>query len=148
MGKPCSWKAVLLRLQQPRQAAPFYERVTETNPSCLRAWIGLAETLLSADRATNAVQAIPKDTDHNNPTNPQLLLREAQYRYKVGEREESRQMLEQWLQQNRGPALPRVAISWAKCDNQRSDAGRPESCACHGIRRTHARVATGGLHDG
>ena len=34
------------------------------------------------------------------------MLREAQYRYKAGEREESRQMLEQWLQQNRGPALP------------------------------------------
>ena len=57
-GEALLMKADLLRLQQPRQAAPFYERVTESNPSCLRAWIGLAETLLSADQATNAVQAI------------------------------------------------------------------------------------------
>ena len=40
-----------------------------------------------------------------DPTDPQLLLQEAQCRYKAGEREESRQMLEQWLQQNRGSAL-------------------------------------------
>ena len=103
-GEALLSKADLLRPQQPQEAATLYERVAESNPCCLRAWIGLSGALLSAGQSTSAVQAI-RCARVMDPTNPQLLLQEAQCRYKAGEREESRQMLEQWLQQNDGPVL-------------------------------------------
>ena len=103
-GEALLSKANLLRPQQPQQAAALYEQVAKTNPCCLRAWIGLSGALLSAGQPTSAVRAI-RFARAVDPTNPQLCLQEAQYRYKAGEREESRRMLEQWLQQNHGPAL-------------------------------------------
>ena len=67
--------------------------------------IGLAEAFLSADRPHQRGTGDSSARGLVDPTNPQLLLQEAQYRYRAGEQEESRRMLEPWLRQNRGPAL-------------------------------------------
>ena len=104
-GEALLAKADLLQImQKPAEAGVLYKQVIEANPSCFSAWVNLARAQMKALQVEQALESI-KCARAIDPTNPQLWLQEAQYRYQAGEREESRQMLERWLQQNRGPAL-------------------------------------------
>lgn len=95
----------LMMLKRPVEAMKYYQQVYDKNPSSLRALWGISEAHVAMKRPRRALESIRK-ARKIDPTNPSLILREAQYLFDAGERPASRSLLTDFVNTQDDTMLP------------------------------------------
>lgn len=92
--------AQLYETDQVAQAAEVHKKVHQFNPNSTDALRRLAECEMAMGRIPEALRALEK-LRALDPTNPYVLLQQANFLYAADKRGEAKRLVDQWLEKNR-----------------------------------------------
>lgn len=108
---PKNHQGMILQADCLRKAGRFedaihiYEDILKLNPWAFQAHSGLSDAYVQLKQPAKAARVIARAIELD-PTNPYLLIRQARLLYDAGQRDESRQILVNWLSKNDKTTVP------------------------------------------